>query len=272
MKFDEVLNDIRSSFGGLWLTKQRGNSLEIITPYATTNNKFISLFITEQGDDFFITDGGWINSGMYDVLPKDEDTTYLKIFEHFKMSFDVKEIDSQGVTFYYVKANKYIDIPSRVLGFSTFVQNIVSISEIDFETKTEKETKHRFYSKATNYLKLYDQEEKLKFNKFLLDEKKELKFNAIFSNSAGSITLINYITGSTDSYFASNIFKTNTLFEMADSSKYKRHIKNKLSLIDNNAAGYLHRSTKGYLFHLKNHTGSEIIDWSEKERIKEFLS
>ena len=48
MNLLEIFTDIKNAFGGLWQTKQRGNSLEIITPYATTNNRFVSVFLSAE--------------------------------------------------------------------------------------------------------------------------------------------------------------------------------------------------------------------------------
>ena len=269
MNFDEVLNDIRSSFGGLWLSKQRGNSLEIITPYVTTNNKFISVFITEQGSDFFITDGGWINSGMYDVFPKNEEAIYLRLFYHFQNAFDVKEVLSDKIAYYYVKANNPIDIPSRVLAFSTFIQNIVSVSEIEFEDKKETETKQRFFAQANEYLKSFNQNENLRLKGYLFEDRKDLRFNAIYNKTPNSITLINYITGSTFLNFANSIFKTNTLFEMASGSELKDFIRAKVSIIDTTADGYLTNKIGSYLLHLEKNTDSRLINWHEREQIKD---
>lgn len=268
MNFNDIFNEIKKSFGGLWQSKQRGNSFEIITPYATTNNKFISVFLTKQGNDYVITDGGWINGGIYDILPNHDETTFIKILYHFQCSFDIKEIESEGIIYYYTKANNLIDIPSRVLSFSTFVQNIISISELDFETKTEKETKKRFFSKANEYLKTFDSSDKLKIGGYLIPDKKQLKFNALYNNASNNIVLVNYITGSTETTFANSIYRTNILFEMAESTVYKNNIVNKVSLIDTSAGGYLPTKISHFLLHLENKTGSKIIPWVERERLK----
>src|SRR5687768_11517217 len=102
MTFEEIYVDIKNSFQGIWKTKIRGNSLEIITPYATTNNRFISVFLVKQDNEYFISDGGWINSGIYDIT-LNEDTCFLKIFYHFQAAFNVQEIDSKdGLVYFYV--------------------------------------------------------------------------------------------------------------------------------------------------------------------------
>ena len=54
MNLQEVYINIQKSFGGLWQSKERGNSLEIITPYATTNNRFVSVFLSNQNDQSLV--------------------------------------------------------------------------------------------------------------------------------------------------------------------------------------------------------------------------
>lgn len=271
MIFNEIFDDIKKSFSGLWQTKERGNSLEIITPYATTNNRFISVFLMKQGNDFVITDGGWINSGIYDVIPG-EDLCFLKIFYHYQNAFNVKEINSkEGIGYYYVKAFNEIDIPSRIFDLSLFIQNIVSISEIDFENKVEKETRELFVSKANDYLKSIINSEKIKFNSNLDPNRKEIKFNAIYYKTPNDLTLINYVTGSSLSYFSNSIFKANTLYEMAEETLYNDFIHDKVTVVDTEAIGYVPQKIGHYLLHLENHTGSKIVEWNQREKLQVLL-
>ena len=273
MMLQTIFQEIKNSFGGLWQTKERGQSLEIITPYATTNSKFISVFLSMQGNDFVVSDGGWINGGIYEHTPQNEEGCFLKIFYHYLNAFDIKEIETaEGITYYYLKTSSSIDIPSRVLALSAFVQSVVSASEISFEDKAEKETKERFVSKANEYLKSFIPADKLKLNRFINEQKKEIRFNAIYYKNQSSLTLINYITGSSNSHFANSIFKANTLFEMAEGTIVKNFIHNKISLVDTSAEGYTQEKLAHYLFHLENHTGSKIINWSEKEKLQSILN
>jgi hypothetical protein len=268
MSLEKVFQDIKKSFDSLWQTKKRGNSLEIITPYGTTNNQFVSVFVTMQGAEYIITDGGWINGGVYDNITQNEEASFLKVLYHFQSSLGIKEIVSaDGTTYYYLKAINPIDIPSRVFDLASFIQNIVSVSEISFESKAEKETKARFISKANEFLKSFIQADKIKLNCFLNPEKKELKFNALYYSSPTNLKLINYITGSSLSYFANSIFKANTLYEMADDTVYKEYVSDKVSLI-----GYIPEKIAHYLSHLENHTGSKMVNWSEKEKLQTILN
>lgn len=272
MNLIEVFTDIKKSFGGLWQTKQRGNSLEIITPYATTNNKFVSVFLTKQGDDYVISDGGWLNSGVYEVAVGEE-TCFLKILYHFQNSFDIKQILShEGITYYYLKTANAIDIPYKLFNLTLFIQNIVSVSEIEFEDKEEKENKERFVSVANIYLKSFTDKSKLRLNSYLFQEKKDIKFNAIYNNTPSTLSLVNYVTGSSNSYFSNSISKANMLFQMADDSNAKAFIKSKISIIDNSADGYVPEKLAAYLYHLEHHTGSVLVNWSEKEKLQTILN
>lgn len=273
MILQSIFTEIKNSFGGLWQTKERGQSLEIITPYATTNSKFISVFLSMQGNDFVISDGGWINSGIYENTPQNDEGCFLKVFYHYLHSFDIKEIETpEGVTYYYIKASAAIDVPAKVLALSSFVQSVVSVSEISFEDKAEKETKARFVSKANEYLKSIVSADKLKLNRYINEQKKEIRFNAIFYKTQSSLTLINYITGSSNSHFANSIFKANTLFEMAEGTNAKDYIHDKISFVDTSAAGYAQEKLAHFLLHLENHTGSRIVNWSEKEKLQSILN
>ncbi|MVX37295.1 hypothetical protein [Myroides sp. LoEW2-1] len=272
MIFDNIYTDITKAFGNLWKTKQRGNSLEIITPYATTNNRFISVFLTRQGSEFVITDGGWLKSGVYDVIFSEENC-FLKVYSHFLNAFEIKEVIGQNKqTYYYLKTKNTIDVPSKVFDLAMFIQNIVSVCEIEFSDKKETETKSRFQSKVNEYLKQSVDIEKLKFNVFLDPNKKELKFNAIFNNTASNFSLINYITGSSNYYYTNSISKANMLFEMADNTDYKSFIKQKVSIIDTEAEGYNEAKIVSYLNHLEHHTNSKLVNWYEKEKLMVILN
>ena len=281
MNLLEIFTDIKRSFGGLWQTKQRGNSLEIITPYATTNNKFVSVFLSKQGNDYVVSDGGWLNSGIYEVTVNKE-TCFLKILEHFKNSFEIKQIQStERIMYYYLKISNPIDIPSKLFDLTLFIQNIVSISEIAFEEKEEKETKEKFVSKANEYLKSFADEEKLKLNAPLYPEKKDIKFNAIYRNTPTSISLVNYVTGNSNAYFTSSVSKANLFFEMVDDRlnpdkgqffKNEVKVKAKVSFIDTHENESVSKKRLPFLHHLESHTGSALVYWNEKEKLKKYLN
>lgn len=267
----DLLNDVKNSFGGLWHSKERDNSIEIITPYVTTNNKFVSIFVTFQDGYYFITDGGWITSGYYETMLNSNDNYFIKLFDFYRNSFNILQVDSQGNTFFYLKAHSIVDVPSKILSLSTFIQSVLSASEVVFEDLKEVETRKRFYSQANTYMKAIFPKDLLRIGGYLYEERKDLKFNVIYNKTPNSITLINYVTGSNYNNFSNSICKTNTLFEMASKSNLSNYISNKLAIIDTLAEGFEPNKIGGFLMHLENNSDSKIIKWHEREQIKQFI-
>ena len=54
----DIIEEIIKAFSSLWKIKQRGDSIEIITPVTTSNDSFVSFFLTRRGDEYVVTDGG----------------------------------------------------------------------------------------------------------------------------------------------------------------------------------------------------------------------
>ena len=63
---EDLFNSIKNSYNLLWHVKVLGESLEIVTPTVTTNNAFVSVYVTKRGDNYVVTDGGWISAGYYE--------------------------------------------------------------------------------------------------------------------------------------------------------------------------------------------------------------
>ena len=77
--FKEIFTDVRDSFSTLWQFKERGTALEVITPYATTSAKFVSVFISKQGEEFIVSDGGWIEEQVYGCILDLDNDCFQKI-------------------------------------------------------------------------------------------------------------------------------------------------------------------------------------------------
>ena len=51
----------------------------------------------------------------------------------------------------------------------------------------------------------------------------------------------------------------------------KDFIYDKITIVDTNAAGYVPQKMAHYLAHLENHTGSKMVEWNQRERLKVLL-
>lgn len=267
MKFENIFQDITTSFGSLWKYKERGETVEIITPFATTTNKFVSVFITQQEGYFVVSDGGWMHEGNYDNDFDLELNCFSKIFDHYKEHFSVKSLKSPtGIFYFYKKTQKEKSIPSLVLDMGNFISSMISASEAEHEV--EKTTKERFSGSANRYLSnLFSGS--VRFNEYLGST---AKFNAIITKSNRKLALVNYITGSNDSHFKDSISKSNMLFGMARKTEEFNWVDNNIVILDVNAVGYVPEKVGSYLNHFKDNTERlSIISWQDKEGISSLI-
>lgn len=268
---ENIYNDVTSTFGNLWSFKIRGKSIEIITPFTTTNHRFISVFLTIQGNDYIVTDGGWIEQGIYDNNFNLDEDCYKKIILHYQNVYNIKETKNGAkTTYFYKKTPNHISVPSIVFDLSTFISTLVSLSFVEYTEREEKETKERFNKKANLYLSQIVDNENIKFNA-PIDEHKKIKFSAIVNRNKTELILLNYITGSSDYYFNNSISKTNMMFEMALKTQYSRFIRKKISIVDTEANGYVPLKVNPFLNHLSDNTKSIEVNWHEREKLSKLI-
>ncbi len=270
MIFEDIYTDVVSSFGSLWGFKERESTLEVITPFATTSSKFVSVFLSKIGNDFVVSDGGWIDEGAYgNVFDRDIDC-FGKVISHYMDSFSIKEtINQVGISFFYKKTEKQIAIPSLIFDMANFISAIVSASGVEFEK--EKQNRELFNASASSYLREIIPAERLHVNTYL-DSHKEVKPSAIINVSGGKVLLLNYITGSTPTYFRHSISEANQVFEMANEVKESVIVRGKLALIDDTSSGYKMDKVSHRLGHLIRNTKADLINWVDRDKLKSQLN
>jgi len=268
MIFDGIYSDVVTSFGSLWNYKVRENTLEIITPFATTSSKFVSVFLSKIGREFIVSDGGWVYEGTYgNTFDRDIDC-YNKIFTHYTDSFSIKETLSQtGTSYFYKKTEHQISVPSLIFDMANFISSIVSASGVEYEK--EKQVRDLFSTNASEYLKEVIGQDNLHVGAYL-DSKKQVKPSAIINVDGGKVVLLNYITGSNPTYFRHSISGANQIFEMANEVKEKAMIKGKIALVDDTSNGYKIEKVSNWLNHMIKNTQSDMINWAGREKLKNY--
>lgn len=271
MNLSNIFENVKNEFSQLWQFKQRGQSLEIITPFTTTSHKFVSVFLTERDGEFIVSDGGWIDLGIYDNVFSLEDDIFQRLFFYYVDIYQVKEVISKdGKKHFYKKTDRAISVPSLVFDLATFISTIISALEVEFSDVAEKETKSRFKKLANDYIQSIVPDDKIEWGAALGD-RRDIRFNAIYQKSNTKLILINYITGSTLSYFTSSIAKANLYSEMAEESYMKDYIDKKIIFIDTQANGYHQDRADSLLLHTMTHNESSSVKWSEKEKLSALL-
>jgi hypothetical protein len=224
---NRYLKEIIKQYSALWKIKERGETIEIITPMVTTTDMFISVFITVRGDEFVVTDGGQMLSEVYDVDFSSDAQTHERMINFFSEQFEICCVKQNKKTFYYKKVCKIEKIPQAVFDLSNFIAS--TINSIDIPLKEERVDK-QFRIKAKNYLDEHFHYLNISFDK-TVDDDINIKFNAI-TNNRGKFQLVNFITGSSSAYYTSSLCKSNMGFYMVAQSGISTNIDRMISLMD----------------------------------------
>jgi hypothetical protein len=262
----EIFENIKQCFNELWSFKMRSDeTIEIITPYSTTSNKFVSLFLANKSGKFVVSDGGLLSSESYDSIVDYENQCLLKILYHFESYYQVKSmIDKRGYKQFYKTTEDKNLIPNLIYDMGQFIAMCVSSATVQFDDQKEKEDKETFRKNANSYLESIFEKGITKFGGYLDKEAyRTIRFNAIITKR-NRISLISYVTGSNVTNFASSIAKTNMNFEIAATSHYQSIIDNKIVLMNDFADGYEPQKLYKQIEILKNQINIEPIKWSNK--------
>jgi len=269
-KLLDIYNSVKSDFCELTTYKIRENSVEIITPFSTLNDKFISIFVKEYQNQIIVSDGGWVDLNYYEVDINEESEAIIdRVTAYFQQNYKVKTTaDKTGTLFYYKVCKNKEAISSVVFDLSNFIVGVVNALGIRYKDEKEEKEKETFRQDANSFLTAnYDDRVKLRKS---LDDFTNIKFNAIITRNS-EINLVSYVTGSTPYYFENALSKTIVNFEISEKSKYNSYIKERISIINDLANGYHPEKSRSILNLLAEKTSKEPVKWTEKEKILEYI-
>lgn len=261
-----IFFDIVESFSSLWKMKMHGETMEIITPCATSNNYFISLFLSKRDDEFVVSDGGWIKSGMYDCeLP--EDPYFQKLMNFYIEECGIKVVPAKNTIFYYKKTKDVRLIPNIIFDLSEFASAVASASFIKFQTEKEINTQKRFSTKAIEYLREEGHFDDILINKPISEDLSSVKFNAIIKKGDKQ-SLINMVTGTDDNYFINSLGKSIMKYDVLEESNCNNLVDRKITLVDTSVRSFNSPKVQPYLSIISGKNGREMIRWDQKEILK----
>lgn len=263
---------IKADFDSLWKMRIRGTTLEIITPFATTNDKFISVFVAKRGDDYVVTDGGWIYEGKYDSELPLLDDIYIRVFDYYKVAYGVNELTPNDYSiFYYKKTNNPSMISSLVFDLASFTNGVVSASLVNYQEKKEIENAKRFQSRANEFIKeIMPRDIRVKHNIWANEKFKSVRFNALIP-AHNRLTLVSYVTGSKDEYFSNSLAMANMRFEVVEKGGLDGPAANKVLLIDDTVKSYTSPKLAPIISIITNNSNRVNLPWSEREKLKKVV-
>lgn len=267
---EDIIKDIIRSYNTLWKVKERGKTMEIVTPVATTNNLFVSVFLTTRGNEYVVTDGGWIDSGIYECEIPLEDEYYCKLFQYYLAEYEIQSLEAKGKAFYYKKTTNPLLIPNLVYDLSSFINAIISASFIQFQTNKEKENIGRFKRQANNFIKSLVEEKYIKTNHIIHESLSGVRFNAVITKF-NRFTLISYVTGSNDTNFIYSLGRSNLNFDLVEEKSINSLVRQKITLIDDSVSSYKSLKVAPFLGVINTKKGRISLTWKEKEKLKELI-
>lgn len=266
---DSVFETIKNAYQSLWRFKDYGATLEIITPVATVNNMFVSIFITKRNDDYIATDGGWIDSGLYECEVNWKANVFNKIGIFYLEKFEIQKTQMKGRTFYFKRINQLELLPNIVFDLANFVNAIVSTSNIQFVSDRVDTT---FKKEVRGYLRREFGEDRFEYDKPITDDM-SIRFNAIERNRNG-IHLMNFVSGSNSSYYANSLCRSNMNFQMMLPFRDRYAIRNTITLLDDRTRSVIEspQVQTYYNYLLDNRSDSnKVVLWSQKAELAQAI-
>lgn len=268
---NDIIEYIIHSYNSLWKIKKHGNTIEVITPVATTNNFFVSVFLTKREDEYIVTDGGWIDSGVYECKTGFEDVYYYKLFQYYLEDYEIQQLQAKGHIYYYKKISNVRLVPNLVYDLSNFINAVVSASFISFEEKKEKEHIGRFRREANRFIRNLVSEKNLKTNSYIHESISSIKFNAVVFRK-NRMTLINYVTGSNDTNFILSLGRSNLSYDTIENHPINDLVTNKITLLDDTTRIYESPKVQPLLKTVEHKAERLCMPWSKKKRLEEIIS
>lgn len=260
-----LYDSIVRTYNSLWHLRILGESLEITTPMVTTTNKFVTVFITKRYDYYVVTDGGWVCSGKYECEIDPGKRFYNKVFEYYLRAYDILTTEGKGYVFYYKKESNPDLVVNAVFELSNFISAIVSTSEVQY-TVDKKEV--RFNLQARSYLH-GALGEGIRYDEPLVPYS-SVKYSAV-SHYNGHTQVINFISGSTSSYYNSSLCKSNIHFDMLKDVSNVMKINRKVSLLDDTNPVIINSQMVREMCEYTEKCGNTIVLWRDRESLKTYL-
>lgn len=263
---DELIQDIINTFSALWQVKCVGESYEIITPVPTSNDMFVSVFLTFRGDEYIVTDAGWLDSGVYDI---DEigDTIYKKIMTYYQECYGIKTVKSRNLIYYFKKTDKAYLVPNLIFDVSAVISGVVSTSCAEIAQTVDK-SYNIFTKRAHSYLRTFIPNDNFLSKREIKEIFPALSFGAAIKGHNG-ISLLNFATGSNDSYYINSLCKSQTSFEMVQKADSQNHFNNKILLLDDLKKSLTSTKVGVYVKFVRDKQICDIDMWSNRDILKE---
>jgi hypothetical protein len=265
LKCKEFIGAIKGDFGALWHCEQRGETLEITTPYLYPDHSFVTIYLTKRGKRYIVSDGA--DASEFLQAPKDDEPFMSSLVSRATQAYSVEKCEQAKKTYFFKATEEKRLISSAVFDVASF---LVSASNAASLSVAEEDTQDRnsFRVRADSFIKHSIPRKSGKTVKFnqKIPEVKEATFSAIVT-SASKISIVIYLTGSNLTYFQHNLANAIVNVEFLKRSNLKDNLGAVLPFLNDDAVGYQPNRLTERLGRLKELTHNNAIPWREKEKL-----
>lgn len=234
----------------------------------TTNDSFVSVFVTQRGDDYVVTDGGWVSAGYYECELDVMGSAYKKLFHYYLDNYHILQTVGHGRTLFYKKVRDKYMVVNAVFELSNFVSAIVSGSNIQFQADKKESG---FRRTVRDFLTSEFDAAAFKFNEKLTPSS-TIEYGAI-SHFSGHIQLLNIVTGSNSGYYRDSLCRSNIFFNAARIYRERMKINKTVALLDDTTTSVYKSPQVQELISLSRRDEDNILlPWSEKAQLPRILA
>lgn len=261
-----IFQGIKESFCDIWSMKDRGSTLEIITPITTSTSKFVSVFVKNESGTYVVTDAGWVMDGEYDAEIDLDSESYSRLFSYYERYYGIMRKEHGYTTMFFKTTESESLLPNLVNDVSMFISSVVSASEISFEDEVNREERRKFSRDVTEFLRNNFADYELFLNQKIIDSDDLSKVNAILK-MGGEINIMNYVSGSNLTYFTGSLSKSAVDFELIKKHPISDRVRRMVPILNDGADGYKPSKLYSYLSHIRSISGSDPVLWSQRDRL-----
>ena len=267
---EELFEIIKSAFGALWKCRPRGSSLEVITPFATSTDMYVSVFISRRGDAWIVSDGGWMYDGVYDVQLPYKDQIFSRIMSSYKEDFGVSETISPSGSVFYYKTSRRLDLVANIVfDIGSFISQTVSVATVQYREVADP---HVFRKKVKGFLSQRIDGEEIRCDTYLTKESSDARFNFIIDNRKQGLSLINLVSGQNPYVFRNSFGRSNLNFQLLAQTSANSLVKNRIVMIDDSIFP-MDSSEVGPLVRVASINGQIPMSWSSsKEKLVDLIA
>lgn len=238
---------VRVDFCSLWEVRQRNKfTYEVSTGLATCNDKFISVFVTQRKQGgFVITDGAYLEEGLYGKYEILATEKYFKPFEFFRMNFGVQQRYFNERNYFYkeVEKGKEHMLTRQIFDLSHFLQAIGNLLAVEDLPRDKGIDKASFTKQLKQLLTQILPEKKVIHNyNYEFGEKRKMKIRFHHKiNNTKSFSFIQRIAGSNSYNYENSVSRAYMNYDVLDrviSPQEYSYLKYKIVVVDQEAKGY----------------------------------